>query len=69
MNERNLTAADLWDRLPLEQRDRLGRLVDDPPRAAQLLSLLSNMAATINAAERELAAGELADGGDEDGDR
>lgn len=48
-------AARVWDRLPRDLRQRLTRLVDDPPRAERLVSLLQNMAATLN--ELECAAG------------
>lgn len=48
-------AARVWDLLPGELRRRLARLVDDPPRAAQLVSLLDNMAATLNEIERNAA--------------
>lgn len=59
MNEYD--AARVWDRLPAEMRHRLARLVDDAPKAAQLVSLLDNMAATINAAEHEGAQGVAGD--------
>ncbi len=68
MSARELEVADVWDRLPRDQRERLVRLVDDPPRAELLVSLLHNMAATINEIERDAAradAGELDD--DEEG--
>jgi hypothetical protein len=64
-----LDAARVWDRLPRDLRQRLARLVDDPPRAELLVSLLHNMAATLNEIERNAArddAGELLDDDDED---
>ena len=60
--------ARVWDRLPGDLRRRLARLVDDPPRAAQLVSLLDNMAARLNELERNAArsdAGELLDDDEE----
>jgi hypothetical protein len=61
-----LDAGAVWDRLPCESRQCLAHLVDDPPRAALLVSLLANMAATINELERELASAEARE---LDGDR
>lgn len=64
-----LEAARVRGGLPRDLRQRLEHLVDDPPRAAHLVSLLRNMAATINEIERNAArvdAGELLDDEEED---
>jgi hypothetical protein len=50
---KTIDAAEVWDRLPRDLRQRLVRLVDDEARAAQLLALLTRAAATIRELERD----------------
>ena len=66
-----LDAARVWDRLPRDVRQRLARFVDDTLRAELLLSLLHNMAATINEIEcnaADIDASELLDDEDDEDD-